>query len=141
MNVKFKINTVGTNLAELIEAKLIGHKLPRCFGNMIPPTLYQVIDIDDDVIFGIKESLDPEEIIESEVKDHLDLQDTSKEVHEYLEGKCLTKAGVESIEKYKDGLAEDYTSKIVGCSNCSFIDSCSKLTEHFLNIIQIQENS
>lgn len=141
MDLRIAINSMGADLSKIIEEKLIKNNYPKCYGNMIPPTLMKVVDIDSELITSVTGSTEEEEIHDKDLKKYLEESSLSEpEIQKFIENRCLTKKGANDIEAYKLTIAEEYVTKIVECHQCPFIDTCTKLTEHFLSVIYLQEN-
>lgn len=133
MDIRVDLGAVGTDLGQLIEAKLDERSLPKCLGNMIPPMLSKVMDVDDKEIFGLTESLKDEETVKIDmmkfvISDNIDKTKIS-----------LTKSGLEKIERTKIDLANIYVNRLDKCVTCPVTDVCNKLTQNYLKIISLNE--
>jgi hypothetical protein len=133
MDIRINLAAVGMNLGSLIEAKLEERKLPACLGNMIPPMLSKIVDIDDKEVIALTESLKDEEKVEADmmrfiISDNIDKTKVS-----------LTKEGLEKIEQSKIELVNRYVNRLNNCVTCSLADTCNKLTQNYLNLIAIEK--
>ncbi len=64
MKITFDLNSTGKKLSELVNDKLRKEKLPTCIGNMCPPLVPNLIDIDSEDIFKLKKSVPKENVVE-----------------------------------------------------------------------------
>lgn len=132
MEIRINLGAVGTDLGTIIEAKLSERQLPECLGNMIPPILSKLLDVDSTEIFEKTESLKDEEKAEANMKELVvassaDISDMS-----------LTKAGLEKLENTKIHLSTVYAERLNKCVSCPLTDVCNKLTQNYLKIVELE---
>ena len=135
MEIRVDLGVVGTDLGQLIEAKLDERKLPKCLGNMIPPMLSKVMDVEDSEILALTASLKDEEKLTEEinmqrfvVSGNIDKTKVS-----------LTKVGLEKVEHTKIDLANIYVRRLSACVTCEVAGVCNQLTQNYLKIISLNE--
>jgi hypothetical protein len=133
MQVKVKIDAVGTPLDTYIEKNLTQVGLPTCFGSMIPPIIKRQVLFDDLSILKDREAVSENQIAVDDISEIVDGAKT------YCSKRVMDKKGVEKIEEYKEKRAEKYTAQLLKCSQCKFIDICDKLTNNYLRVISVQE--
>lgn len=144
MKVSINIDKIGKGLDAMIIEELENNKLPPCLGNMTPPLLSRVINVDDSIVFKPKSSVPDEQVIrkasEIIVKDVDDVHQVDPKFLNDIEGVdlVLTKEGLDYIEDYKEKRAHQYVEHVSGCLTCELIDVCYKLTKNFLALVRLE---
>jgi len=136
MNVLIKSEKTGVAVDALIRKKLKDKKLPECLGNMSPPLVSNVVEVED-TVFKVKGSIPEENIVLSRVHDIVVYRkyDTDIKYNRYI----LDINGEQLIENTKEEAASSYVDHLVACSTCKWVDLCNKLTGHYLQTIKLLE--
>ena len=132
MEVRVNLSAVGTDLGTIIEAKLGERQLPGCLGNMIPPILSKLLDVEDTEIFAKASSLKDEEKAEADMKELVVASSTD------VSDMSLTKVGLEKLENTKIHLATVYADRLNKCVSCPLVDVCNKLTTNYLKVVELE---
>ena len=132
MEIRVNLSAVGTDLGTIIEAKLAERQLPGCLGNMIPPILSKLLDVENTEILAKTLSLKDEEKVIADMKElviasSVDISDMS-----------LTKIGLEKLENTKIHLATVYADRLSKCVTCEIVDVCNKLTTNYLKVVELE---
>jgi len=137
MKVSINIDKVGGGLDKLIMDKLSEKELPSCLGNMTPPLLSRIINVDDSIVFKPKSSVAKEQVIENAAAIVVTRID---DLDDDLKGTdlVLTKEGLDYIEDYKERRAQEYVDHVSNCVACDLIDICYKLTKNFLTLVRLE---
>jgi len=139
VKIKINVNAIGTSIESYIEKYLKDKKIPSCFGNMIPPLLLHEMDYDIEDILCVTKNTPPENI-DPTVLSKLIVKATGKlPVPSYLSKYALHINGAMKIEQHKKDLAKKYVQKIIRCIDCKYIDTCSKLTLHYISTLKLIE--
>jgi len=134
MKDQIHVDAVGPTLDSLIEENLEKANLPSCLGNMIPPIMIRMIEVEDHEFFSAKHKIPPQEIA---MEDISSLLATTIENSDFV----LTKKGLDKIQEYKKDRASLYTQHLIKCSNCKVQDLCYKLTTNYLKLINLETNN
>lgn len=134
MKVEIKIDALNPKLDSLIEKGLEEAGLPSCLGNMIPPIMVRMIEVEDAEFFSNRNTISPQEI---------GMEDTSKLVRLPMTNTnmVLTIEGLKKLQEYKESRAKVYIEHIKKCSNCDKVDLCYKLTTNYLKMISLELNN
>jgi hypothetical protein len=136
MNILINIDAVGDSTNDIVDKSLHSEDIKPCFGNMIPPLLERMVEIDDEEILAITKS-QPEENFDTTV----DLKNLIVLSNSPYEDKSLTIAGRTKIEKFKYGRVSAYITQLKLCKSCEDVDVCDKLTRNYLTLISLEKKS
>jgi hypothetical protein len=118
--------TGGPSLEERISALLKENKLPECLGNMSPPIISKIVNIDVDTILKHRKSIPKENIADSLRGDAL------------LSDMIIDNEGIDYLKNIKETMAKAYVDKIIKCTTCQYCVLCDRLTTHYLNTINME---
>ena len=133
MEITVNSAMVGTSLETIIQAKMAERNLPGCLGYMFPSIMSKFIETEDTELLALTESLKDDEKVIVDMKEFIvsGITDTTK--------LCLTKTGLEKIEKAKIETAILYVDKLKKCTECQYVDVCHRLTQNYLQLVKLNE--
>jgi hypothetical protein len=135
MKISIKVDELEPTLDSLIKEELERLGLPPCFGNMVPPILKRIIDVDIESVFAERELTPLDQIKKNDVLS-------------FVAGDCfvarqkvLTQKGIDLINTYKKERTTTYVTQLARCASCEFQNVCYKLTDNYLKVISKLDDS
>jgi hypothetical protein len=135
MKIKIKVDELEPTLDSLIKEELARMGLPTCFGNMVPPILKRIIDVDIESVFEERELTPQEQIKQNDV-----LSFVAGDSFVARE-KVLTQKGIDFINAYKKERMNTYVQQLAKCASCEFQNVCYRLTDNYLKVISRLDDS
>ena len=143
MKVSVNIDAIGDDINSLVRDKLRERGLPECLGNMCPPIVCSVAELEDTSIFSNRKTTPPENIVMSSVlpllnrkgKANLD----SNSMYTMVKDLVLDVNGEKLIKAHKEDLSDLLVDKLQRCVNCKYTEICNQLTTHYLKTIYLKE--
>jgi len=135
MKTKIDITSINPDYETSIAIKLENSGIPSCLGNMILPTMEQVLEIEIADYFTDKNAVADKEVYSDNIRgllvNNIDV----------FANKVLTKSGAQSITEHKEEAIVKYTEQVVKCSKCTYTDVCFKLTQNMLAYIALDNTN
>ena len=131
MKIKINLDSVDESIDTLVKNNLKNQSIPECFGNMSPPLLSSVIDVDVSVLLRHKKEIPADNLVS------VDLTKLLVEENKLYKDFMLDINGYMYIKSYKEKIVTEYVNHIKKCMSCKCIDLCDKMTSHYLATIKI----
>jgi len=137
MKITINLDAIGESVDFLIKEKLKKLNLPTCLGNMSPPLISNMLDIEDMSLFCEGDIIPPENIVMNNIS--FLIEDTHILKSDYIKDLVLDINGKNKIEAFKERLSTDYVNKLLKCTTCDYKELCNQLTTHYLKTIFLKE--
>ncbi len=143
MKVQVTIDAIGDEINSLIKDKLKKRGLPECLGDMCPPIISSIAEMEDTSLFSDKKMTPPENIVMDNILPLLSKEIKAggglNNVYNWTRDFVLNVDGERTLRAYKESLSDRFVNKISGCIACNFRDTCDQLTTHYLRTIYLKE--
>jgi len=133
MKVKVNLDLFGS-VDEQIELELGKSSIPSCLGNMCPPLISSIVDIDSELLLAKKESMPEENFSKINPSDIF----ASERDCEIFPDFGVSVPGEARLRELREKSIDKYVSRLKKCAApCKYMDLCHKLTTHYLNTIKL----
>lgn len=134
MRIKINVDCVGKPINEIVGEKLKEKNLPSCIGNMTPPIVPMVVEMDAEKVIKPQADIPADNIVSS------DLSNVVLDLPESLKNYALDADGAQHIMGHKEVTSSEYANHIANCVDCEHKELCDRLTYYYLTTIRILEN-